>query len=87
MGNVCRQTVLLDAAAPEDATKNRILTRSVSAVQAADGVYQVNNTARNNATGTMLGSTEKALISESASQESKSVSIDERGNTSATWST
>ncbi len=62
MGNVCRQTVLLDAAAPEDATKNRILTRAVAAVQEADGVYQVVTTARNNAAGTMLGSTEKTLL-------------------------
>ncbi len=85
MGNVCRQTVLLDAAAPEDATRNRILTRAVSAVQEADGVYQVITTARNNAAGVMLGSMEKTLISESATLESKTVSVDERGNTSTSW--
>lgn len=64
MGNVCRQIVLLDAAAPEDATKQRLLTRSVSAAQAADGVYQVITTARNNAAGTMLNSAEKTLITD-----------------------
>lgn len=85
MGNVCRQTVLLDAAAPEDATRNRILTRAVSAVQEADGVYQVITTARNNAAGVMLGSTQKTLISESVTLESKTVSVDKRGNTSTSW--
>ena len=85
MGNVCCQTVLLDATAPEDATKNRILTRSVTAVQDADGVYQVVTTARNNAEGIMLSSVQQTLISESATLESKTVSVDERGNTSTSW--
>lgn len=75
MGNVCRQTVLLDAAAPEDATRNRILTRAVSAVQEADGVYQVITTARNNAAGVMLGSTRRNNTNSSVSAAEKQRNI------------
>ncbi|MCH5285454.1 MAG: RHS repeat protein, partial [Akkermansiaceae bacterium] len=87
MGRTSRMTTLLDAAAPQDATKNRITTYTYGYEKGTDGeVYQVTTTQRNNPAGEWLTSTRKILISQlSPTLESKQISTDERGHTTTAW--
>ena len=83
MGNISKETLVLDEDAPADATGNRIRTSALSCEQQEDGtIWQVVTQTRNNAEGTMKSSTQKTLLSESATLESKTLTTDERGLTS-----
>lgn len=80
MGNLSKETLVLDESAPADATKNRIRTGATTCEKQEDGtVWQVVTQTRNNAEGEWLTSTRKTLLSESITIESKTVTIDERG--------
>lgn len=86
MGNQVRQTQLLDAANPDDATKNVIVKQSQSYEKLDDGVYQITTTESNNAEGAWLTSVQKTLVSQlSPTLESKQISTEARGNTATSW--
>ena len=86
MGNQVQQTQLLDSSFPDDATKNVIVKQSLSYERLDDGVYQTTTTEHNNADGEWLTSAQKTLVSQlSPTLESKQISTNARGNTSASW--
>ena len=87
MGQQSRVTELLDAAAPQDATKNRITTYTYGYEKGADGeVYRVTTTQRNNPAGEWLTGIQKTLVSQlSPTLASKQISIDERGHATTVW--
>ena len=83
-GNVTKETWKLDD--HPDATNSRITIYSYAAEQGDDGIYQITTTTMNNSQGTTYSLTEKVLISSlSATLEDKTVSIDPRGQESASW--
>ena len=84
-GNITKQTLSL---ADTPTANNSPVEESAYGVEAAaDGEYAVTIRTRYNAAGEPLISTEKRLISElSATLASKSISINERGNISTSWS-
>ena len=85
MGNPLREIHALS----EEPTKDNspVQETAYSVEQGEDGVYSVVVSTRYNAQGEPLTNTQKSLISSlTGSLESKSVSIDERGNVSASWS-
>ncbi len=85
-GNQAKQTLLLDATAADDVTKNRITLRASTVESLSDGIYAVTSTTRYTASGTPLTSTQKQLISRlSVSLENKVLSINERGLTTTHW--
>ncbi len=84
MGNQTKHIQELDNTDPLNPTKNRIVENAVAFEELADGIYQVQSTTRYNAAGTALASTQKQLISKLSHElESKSISVDERGNPSS----
>ncbi|WP_290566651.1 RHS repeat-associated core domain-containing protein [Akkermansia sp.] len=85
MGNLAKQTVVLNPASPADATKNRIQTFQTAWEEGEDGIYQTVATTRNNAAGNMLNSAVKQLVTESAVLQNKQITIDERGHESIYW--
>jgi len=87
MGKLAQLTILLDASAPEDATKNAITKYAYSYEIGEDGeTYQVTTTQRNNPAGEWLATVQKTLASQlSPTLESKQVSIDEYGKETTIW--
>ena len=84
-GNMVKETWKL--ADPATVSNSRITTWNYGAEQAQDGVYRVTTTTKNNGQGTTYDETQKTLVSSlSPTLESKTVSIDPRGNTSEQWS-
>ena len=84
-GNKVKETWKL--ADPATVSNSRITTWSYGVEQAQDGVYRVVTATRNNGQGTTYGETQKTLVSSlSATLESKTISIDPRGNISTQWS-
>ena len=84
-GNMTKETWKL--ADPATVSNSRITTWSYGAEQAEDGVYRTVTATRNNGQGTTYTETQKTLISSlSPTLESKTVSIDPRGNISTQWS-
>ncbi|MDD6812946.1 MAG: hypothetical protein PUD60_00920 [Akkermansia muciniphila] len=85
MGQESRQVLAL---ADEPSEMNSPVTELSYGLESADdGVYRVTTQTRYNASGNPLTSTVKRLVSElSATLADKTVSIDERGNTSSEWS-
>ena len=72
---------------PSTVSNSRITTWSYGAEQAEDGVYRTVTTTKNNGQGTTYTETQKTLVSSlSPTLESKTVSIDPRGNISTQWS-
>ena len=72
---------------PATVSNSRITTWSYGAEQAEDGVYRIVTTTRNNGRGTTYSETQKTLVSSlSSTLESKTVSIDPRGNVATQWS-
>ena len=84
MGNVVKQTLAL---AEQPSPENSPITEtSFGAESLEDGVYSITTTTRYNAEGQPLTRVQKQLISQlSSTLESKSVTISERGLTSAQW--
>lgn len=84
-GNKVKETWKL--ADPATVSNSRITTWSYGVEQAQDGVYRVVTATRNNGQGTTYGETQKTLVSSlSSTLESKTISIDPRGNISTQWS-
>lgn len=84
-GNRTKETWKL--ADPATVSNSRITTWSYGVEQAEDGVYHVVTATRNNGQGTTYTETQKTLLSSlSPTLESKTVSIDPRGNISTQWS-
>lgn len=84
-GNRTKETWKL--ADPATVSNSRITTWSYGVEQAQDGVYRVVTATRNNGQGTTYGETQKTLLSSlSSTLESKTVTIDPRGNVSTQWS-
>ena len=87
LGNLVRQSMLLDSEQPADAEKNRITTLSQRYEQGEDAaVYLVTTSRRNNPAGEWLESVQRRLVSElSPTLESWQESIDERGHATTEW--
>ena len=84
-GNKVKETWKL--ADPATVSNSRITTWSYGVEQAQDGVYRVVTATRNNGQGTTYGEMQKTLVSSlSSTLESKTISIDPRGNISTQWS-
>ena len=84
-GNKVKETWKL--ADPTTVSNSRITTWSYGVEQAQDGVYRVVTATRNNGQGTTYGEMQKTLVSSlSSTLESKTISIDPRGNISTQWS-
>ncbi|MBR3925901.1 MAG: RHS repeat protein [Akkermansia sp.] len=84
-GNQVKQILALSTTPTKDNSPVREVAYSVESAE--DGVYSVTTQTRYNAEGTALNSTQKQLISQlSATQASKSISTDVRGNSSVNWS-
>ena len=84
-GNRTKETWKL--ADPATVSNSRITAWSYGAEQAEDGVYRIVTTTRNNGQGTTYSETQKTLVSSlSSTLESKTVSIDPRGNVATQWS-
>lgn len=84
-GNQVKQTLALVDTPTMD--NSPVAERAYSVESAEDGVYSVTTQTRYNAAGEPLSATQKQLISKlSATLASKSISIDVRGNSSASWS-
>jgi len=84
-GNRTKETWKL--ADPATVSNSRITAWSYGAEQAQDGVYRIVTTTRNNGQGTTYSETQKTLVSSlSSTLESKTVSIDPRGNVATQWS-
>ena len=84
-GNKVKETWKL--ADPATVSNSRITAWSYGVEQAEDGVYRVVTATRNNGQGTTYDETQKELISRlSSALESKTISIDPRGNISTQWS-
>ena len=82
-GEISKETLLLDAGSPSDATKNLIRTlTSVYEKDAQNLVWKVRTQTRNNPAGSWLSSSQRQLVSESALLESSTSTTDERGQTS-----
>ena len=84
-GNKVKETWKL--ADPATVSNSRITTWSYGVEQAQDGVYRVVTATRNNGQNGTYNETQKTLVSSlSATLESKTISIDPRGNISTQWS-
>ena len=84
-GNQVKQTLALVDTPTKDNSPVDEMTYSVESAE--DGVYSVNMQTRYNAGGEPLVTTQKQLISQlSSTTASKSISTDERGNSSVSWS-
>lgn len=84
-GNIIKQTLALTDSPTKD--NSPVVEMTYSVESAADGVFSVTTQTRYNAEGEPLSSTQKQLISQlSATLASKSISIDERNNSSVSWS-
>lgn len=84
-GKQVKQTLALVDTPTKD--NSPVAEMAYSVESAEDGVYSVTTQTRYNAAGELLSATQKQLISQlSATLASKSVSIDVRGNSSASWS-
>ncbi|MGN0209064.1 MAG: hypothetical protein ACI397_06395, partial [Paludibacteraceae bacterium] len=84
-GNISKQTLALSETPTKDNSPVIEMSYTVAALE--DGVYAVTTQTRYNATGQALTSTQKQLISQlSATLESKTLSVSERGLTSTQWS-
>ena len=84
-GNIIKQTLALTDSPTKD---NSPVVEIVHSVESADdGVYSITTQTRYNAEGAALNTTQKQLISQlSTILASKSISTDERGNCSVSWS-
>ncbi|MBQ8722756.1 MAG: RHS repeat protein, partial [Opitutales bacterium] len=82
-GNETKRTLVL--ADEPTALNSRITETSTQVENRADGVYRLVSTTTYNASGTALVTSVATLVSESATLESKTVSIDARGNVSTRW--
>ena len=83
-GNVSKQTLALADSPTKD--NSPVVEMAYSVESAEDGVFSVTTQTRYNAAGEPLSSTQKQLISQlSATLASKSISTDERGNSSTNW--
>lgn len=83
-GNISKQTLALADSPTKD--NSPVLEMAYSVESAEDGVFSVTTQTRYNAAGEPLSSTQKQLISQlSATLASKSISTDERGNSSTNW--
>lgn len=83
-GNIVKETWKL--AASPSLSNSKITTYAYSLEQGDDGIYRVIVTTKNNGKGTTYTETTKNLISRlSLVLESKTVSIDPRGNNSTQW--
>lgn len=83
-GNVTKETWKLDE--NPDTSNSSITTYAYAMEQENDGVYQVTTTSRNNSQATAYDVVEKVLVSSlSATLESKTVSIDPRGQETVSW--
>lgn len=86
IGNIMKQTLVLDDTAPSDVTKNRIVLQSNFVEMGEDGIYAVTNMTRYSAEGNALVTSRKNLISQvSLLIESKTIEVDVRGNISIHW--
>ncbi len=84
-GNVSKQTLALDDSPTKD--NSPVVEMAYSVESAKDGVYSVTTQTRYNAAGEPLSAVQKQMISQlSSTLASKSISIDERGNSSVNWS-
>ncbi len=84
-GNQVKQTLALNATPTKDNSPVVEIAHSVES--ADDGIYSVITQTRYNAEGAALNTTQKQLMSQlSATLASKSISIDERGNSRMNWS-
>ena len=84
-GNVVKQTIALSDTPTKDNSPMVEFDYTVKSLD--DGVYSVSSWTRYNAEGQPINSSRKQLISQiSAILESKSISIDARGNSSVSWS-
>ena len=83
-GNICKQTLALVATPTKD--NSPVVEMAYSVESAEDGVFSVTTQTRYNAEGEPLSFTQKQLISLlSATLANKSISTDERGNSSTNW--
>ena len=83
-GNQVKQTLALSDTPTKD--NSPVVETSYAVESAGDGVYTAVSQTRYNAEGNALSSTQKRLISElSVTLSQKSISIDERGLTSSTY--
>ncbi|MBR5895251.1 MAG: hypothetical protein IKZ13_06900 [Akkermansia sp.] len=84
-GNVSKQTLALADAPTKD--NSPVVEMAYSVEYAEDGVFSVTTQTRYNTAGEPLSAVQKQLISQlSTTLASKSVSTDERGNSSTEWS-
>ena len=84
-GNICKQTLALAVTPTKD--NSPVVEMAHSVESAEDGVFRVTTQTRYNTLGEPLSTVQKQLISQlSATLESKSISIDERGNSATEWS-
>lgn len=84
-GNKVKETWKL--ADPATVSNSRITTWSYGVELAQDGVYRVVTATRNNGQGATYDETQKMLVSSlSSTLESKTLSVDPRGNITTQWS-
>ena len=84
-GNVSKQTLALADAPTKD--NSPVVEMAYSVESSEDGVFSVTTQTRYNAAGEPLSAVQKQLISQlSTTLASKSISTDERGNSSVSWS-
>ena len=84
-GNQVKQTLALSDTPTKD--NSPVIEMAYSAESMDDGIYTVTTQTRYNAEGAALSSSRKQLMSQlSPTLASKSISIDERGNSSMNWS-
>ena len=87
LGNVVRQTVLLDELHPDDPTKNRISESSMCYQIREDGIYQIQTSTTYNAEGLPITQTTETMVSHlDPVLESKVLSTDVYGQQSIQWS-
>ena len=86
LGNVVRQTILLDELHPHDPTKNRISGSSLCYQIREDGVYEVQTTITYNAQGFPLTQIIEKIVSQlNSTLESKKITTDIYGQQSIQW--
>ena len=84
-GNVTKQTLALADSPTKDNSPSVEMVYSIESAE--DGVFSVITETRYNAEGTPLSTIQKQLISQlSATLASKSINVDERGNSATEWS-
>ena len=83
-GNICKQTLALTDTPTKD--NSPVVEMAYSVESMDDGIYSVTTQTRYNAEGEPLVSLQKQLVSQfSATLANKSISTDERGNSSTNW--